>query len=104
MIEAWRCFCEKLVDNMERGHYCYFACAAPPQEGVALIFDIAFLEKVYGAQRVKDIARCDQDIKGAGWMPWRQVAMKDAVSCEKPRGAANKRRSEGLRMGQPVPA
>jgi len=37
-------------------------------------------------------------------MPWRQVAMKDVVSCDKPRGAANKRRSEDFRMGQPVPA
>lgn len=89
---------------MEHGHYCYFAYAVSPEEGEALIFDIAFLEKVYGAQCVKNIARCDQDIKGAGWMPWRQVAMKDVVSCDKPRGAANKRRSEDFRMGQPVPA
>jgi len=37
-------------------------------------------------------------------MPWRQVAMKDVVSCDKPRGAANKRRSGDFRMGQPVPA
>ena len=27
--------------------------------------------------------------------------MKDAVSCEKPRGAANKHRSVGIRMGEP---
>ena len=89
---------------MERGHYCYCADVILPKEGGVLIFDIAFLEKVYGAQRVEDIARCDQDIKGAGWMPWRQVAMKDVVSCDKPRGAANKRRSGDFRMGQPVPA
>ena len=27
--------------------------------------------------------------------------MKDVISCEKLRGAANKRRSEDIRMGQP---
>lgn len=27
--------------------------------------------------------------KGAGRMPWHQETMKDAISCEKPRGAAN---------------
>jgi hypothetical protein len=26
--------------------------------------------------------------KGKWWMPWRQEAMKDAISCEKLRGAA----------------
>ena len=24
--------------------------------------------------------------KGAGWMPWRQEAMKDVALCDKPRG------------------
>ena len=28
-----------------------------------------------------------QATKGAGWMPWCQEAMKDVVSCDKPRGA-----------------
>ena len=32
----------------------------------------------------------DQATKGKRWMPWRQKAMKDVVSCDKPRGAANK--------------
>ena len=31
-----------------------------------------------------------QATKGAWGMPWRQKAMKDVVSCDKPRGAANK--------------
>ena len=31
-----------------------------------------------------------QATKGVRWMPWRQQAMKDAVSCEKLRGAANR--------------
>ena len=28
--------------------------------------------------------------KGIRWMPWRQEPMKDAVSCEKSRGAASR--------------
>ena len=35
-------------------------------------------------------------------MPWLSEAMKDAISCEKPRGAANTLRSVDLRMGQPA--
>ena len=30
-------------------------------------------------------------------------AMKDVISCDKPRGGANNLRSEDVRMGQPVP-
>ena len=43
-----------------------------------------------------------QVMKGSWWMPWRQKAMKDVVSCDKPRGAANKLRSGDFRMGQPA--
>jgi hypothetical protein len=31
-----------------------------------------------------------QATKGVRWMPWRQQAMKDVASCDKPRGAASK--------------
>ena len=31
-----------------------------------------------------------QATKGAGRMPWHQEPMKDVISCDKPRGAANK--------------
>ena len=31
-----------------------------------------------------------QVTKGIRWMPWRQEPMKDAVSCEKSRGAASR--------------
>ncbi len=34
-------------------------------------------------------------------MPWHKKAMKDVVSCDKPRGDANNLRSEDLRMGKP---
>ena len=33
---------------------------------------------------------CGQATKGAWWMPWQKQAMKDVVSCDKPRGAANR--------------
>ena len=33
-------------------------------------------------------------------MPWRQKAMKDVVSCDKPRGAANKRLIRGFPNGE----
>ena len=34
-------------------------------------------------------------------MPWRQEAMKGVASCDKPRGAASRLRSEDARMGKP---
>ena len=37
------------------------------------------------------------------WMPWRKQAMKDVVSCDKPRGDANNLRSGDFRMGKPKP-
>ena len=42
-----------------------------------------------------------QATKGAWWMPWCQKAMKDVVSCDKPRGAASRLRSGDFRMGKP---
>ena len=42
-----------------------------------------------------------QAIKSIGRMPWHQEPMKDATNCEKPRGAVNKPRSVGVRMGKP---
>jgi hypothetical protein len=39
--------------------------------------------------------------KGARWMPRHREAKKDVDSCEKLRGAANKRRSVDIRIGQP---
>ncbi len=44
-----------------------------------------------------------QATKGTRWMPWRQEAMKDVVSCDKLRGAASGRRYADLRMGKPSP-
>lgn len=39
--------------------------------------------------------------KGAWRMPRLSEAMKDAISCEKPRGSAHTNRSADIRMGQP---
>ena len=41
-------------------------------------------------------ARKGQAKKGTGRMPWHWRPKKDAVSCEKPRGVANTRRSAGV--------
>jgi len=35
-------------------------------------------------------------------MPWHMLAKKDVLSCDNLRGAAKKRLSVGLRMGQPI--
>ena len=35
-------------------------------------------------------------------MPWLSEAMKDVISCDKPRGGANNLRSVDFRMGQPI--
>jgi hypothetical protein len=42
-----------------------------------------------------------QATKSERWMPWRREAMKDVASCDKPRGAASRHRSEDVRMGEP---
>jgi hypothetical protein len=40
-------------------------------------------------------------LRACVWMPWRKQAMKDVVSCDKPRGDANSLRSGDFRMGKP---
>jgi hypothetical protein len=42
-----------------------------------------------------------QASKGVRWMPRRLEPTKDVASCEKPRGAARRRRSGDVRMGKP---
>ena len=42
----------------------------------------------------------DQATKGVRWMPWRWKAMKDVVSCDKPRLAAASLTGD-VRMGKP---
>jgi hypothetical protein len=40
-------------------------------------------------------------LRACVWMPWHKQAMKDVVSCDKPRGDANSLRSGDFRMGKP---
>jgi len=35
-------------------------------------------------------------------MPWHMKAMKDVVSCDKPREGANNHQSGDFRMGEPI--
>ena len=44
---------------------------------------------------------CSEDVKGTRRMPWHRKPMKDAASCDNPRGGALTLRSAGLRMGEP---
>ena len=46
--------------------------------------------------------KLDKATKSIRRMPWYMEAMKDVISCDKPRGGANNLRSEDFRMGQPV--
>jgi hypothetical protein len=56
-----------------------------------------------GAEKFPSRKAGGQATKGTRWMPWRQEAMKDVVSCDKLRGAASGRRYVDLRMGKPPP-
>ena len=40
--------------------------------------------------------------KSTRGMPWHQEPMKDVISCDKLRGAANELRSGDIRMGKPT--
>jgi hypothetical protein len=44
-----------------------------------------------------------QATKGVWWMPWRQEAMKDVVSCDKLRGAAKQALIRGSPNGETHP-
>ena len=54
------------------------------------------------ANDMKFLLTTGQANKSARGMPWHQEPMKDVISCEKPRGAANKLRSGDVRMGKPT--
>ena len=51
------------------------------------IFDILAQARQAGAQSSRRLK--GKESKGAWWMPWLTEAMKDVVSCEKPRVGAN---------------
>jgi hypothetical protein len=49
------------------------------------------------------LGRCDQAIKSVRWMSWRQEAMKDVGTCDKPRGAGNQAVILGFLNGETRP-
>ena len=53
------------------------------------------------AKSVKFSVSRKEATKSVWWMPRRQGPKKDAVHCEKPRGAVCRRRTGGIRMGKP---
>ena len=55
-----------------------------------------------GSERDEVSSDEGQANKSARGMPWHQEPTKDVISCEKPRGAANKLRSGDVRMGKPT--
>ena len=58
-------------------------------------------EPNYGLFSLVDL-EIDQANKSARGMPWHQEPMKDVISCDKLRGAANELRSGDFRMGKPT--
>ena len=76
----------------------------PCEHVLALIFDnrirrfssVARRCSPSGSRQVRG-----QATKGERWMPWRREAMKGVASCDMPRGAASRPRSEDARMGEP---
>ena len=54
-----------------------------------------------GNEVYSDEGQADKSARG---MPWHQEPKKDVISCDKPRGAANKLRSGDFRMGKPSTA
>ncbi len=61
-------------------------------------------ERQGGLERRRRFVRandeCDQAIKGAWWMSRRDEAMKDAVGCDKPRGAVKQALILGFPNGE----
>ena len=61
---------------------------------------VIFANSKYGI--LQSWFRRGQAKKSARGMPWHQEPMKDVISCDKLRGAANKLRSGDFRMGKPT--
>ena len=58
---------------------------------------IAYCERNKAEQNINIYG---QATKGTWWMPWCQEAMKDVVSCDKPRGAAKQALIRGCLNGE----
>ena len=64
--------------------------------------DVAWDQGGFKVNGKEGESRRSQATKGIRRMPWRQESKKDAISCEKLWGAANRHRSTDIRMGQPT--
>ena len=67
-----------------------------------LIFEIVSLYVIIWKCLSGKVKGFDQVIKGIWWMPWHMKAMKDVVSCDKPRLGASNLLPGDFRMGQPI--
>ena len=56
-----------------------------------LFFEIVSLYVISGNVYLEKVKGFDQVIKGIWWMTWHMKAMKDVVSCDKPREGASNR-------------
>ena len=63
---------------------------------------IAWSEALWDLRNLRSWFRRGQAIKSARGMPWHQEPMKDVISCDKLRGAANEHWSGDFRMGKPT--
>ena len=67
-----------------------------------LFFEIVSLNVIIWKCLSGKVKGFDQVIKGIWWMPWHMKAMKDVVSCDKPREGASNHQSGDFRMGEPL--
>ena len=83
---------------------------SPAQAGFDSRGGTAKWSEVFGRreseERKRNVTDADSDEgqanKSARGMPWHQEPMKDVISCDKLRGAANEHRSGDFRMGKPT--
>ena len=78
MFEAKNLGRDSIFDNcIETRNRCASGSVAP-----WIPFEV-FRDKRAVQQKRTSIKEVDQATKGGWWMPWRQKAMKDVVSCDK---------------------
>ncbi len=101
---------ERSVGSVKGGRKPFFTNSKPSEAGLNLGGGTAERSGVFGRSesegRKRNRADADSDEgqanKSARGMPWHQEPMKDVISCEKLRGAANELRAGDIRMGKPT--
>ena len=88
-----------------RGIMCESMWCYQTREIIERLFNQLLLKQRTQKPVINAMMAADQEyrssIKSAGWMPWHWEPMKDVISCEKLRGAANEHWSGDIRMGKP---